>query len=87
MTTLITRVTTGDKFIWHRPNGPDTPVYVEVTRVARDGSWADIHCSTWCSFWTKRQRMPLPAGCRPFRWTSKDLDREAGTIANQDGAR
>lgn len=77
MTALITKVKTGDKFIWRHDDAPDVPVYVEVTRVARDGSWADIHCHTWGGFWTKRQRMPLPAGCRSHQWTSEDLDRQA----------
>ena len=37
---------------------PDFPLYqqifIEVTRVARDGSWVDIACHTWAVRWTKR---------------------------------
>ncbi len=66
----------GDQFVWRHDDEPEKPVYIEVTRVARDGSWADIRCCTWAVAWTKRQPLPLPEGCRPRRWTRGDLDRD-----------
>lgn len=34
-----------------------------VRRVARDGSWADLHCSQPNgSYWSKRQPLPFPDG-------------------------
>lgn len=38
---------------------------IEVTRVARDGAWADIHVYQGAtgSDWTKRQPLPFP-----FSW-------------------
>lgn len=47
--------TKGDKFIWN------DGVCVEITRVAKDQTWADLRC--WTSInvsWTKRQTLPLP---------------------------
>jgi hypothetical protein len=48
----------GDRFRWHE-------VHVEVLRVARDGSWADIYCNanpdSAATGWTKRQPLPFPA--------------------------
>jgi hypothetical protein len=36
-------------------------VHLVVTRVARDGSWADVQCRSGEHTWTKRQPLPLPA--------------------------
>lgn len=49
-------------------------VFIEVTRVARDGSWADLRCCTWAVMWTKRQPLPLPEGTCGFYWTQRHLD-------------
>lgn len=53
---------------------PDSPlhqrIFIEVTRVARDGSWVDIACHTWAVRWTKR--MPaetLGETARRFHWS------------------
>lgn len=49
-----------DKYEW-------MGVTMEVTRVAKDGSWADFLCSragaqvTAPSTWPKRHKLPLPA--------------------------
>ena len=44
----------GDRFTW---NG----CLITVLRVARDETWADIHCKTFVGAgWTKRQPLPLP---------------------------
>jgi hypothetical protein len=68
----------GDKFVWHGgPGQSSNPVYIEVTRVARDGSWADIWCGIGSKSWTKRQRLPLPPGTEPKEWTRQDLLRTA----------
>lgn len=55
----------GDRFLW---NGD---VAVIVTRVARDGTWADMSCrfvlggKPWGKPWTKRHALPLPPAYRP----------------------
>ena len=52
----ISSVEKGDRLDW-------SGVAVEVTRVARDGSWADVRCTHPVDgTWTKRQQLPLPAG-------------------------
>jgi hypothetical protein len=55
-------------------------VYVEVTRVAKNGTWADIRCYTWASSWAKRQPLPLPPDTTVYAWTITDL------IRDRDGA-
>lgn len=67
----------GDRYIWRHPATPETPVYIEIVRVARDGSWADIRCCTWAVMWTKRQPLPLPEHTSPYAWSEKDLDADA----------
>lgn len=54
-------------------------VFIEVQRVARDGSWADLFACTWAVAWRKRQ--PLKRGCLPFpaerfEWDRSDLSRQ-----------
>lgn len=60
---LVIQVSKGDRFIWNGAEETDTiPVQVEVIRVARDESWADIFCTVnGISFWSKRQQLPFPA--------------------------
>lgn len=48
------------------------PVLVKVTRVARDGSWADLWCTDGHRTWGKRQPLPLPEGLTPREWTTAD---------------
>lgn len=43
----------GDMFIQHG-GGARWPLFVKVTRVARDGTWCDIRCFTWAVTWAKR---------------------------------
>lgn len=52
-------VTKGDLLIAYPEERLAHRVVIEVTRVARDGSWADIVCSTWAVQWRKRQPLPL----------------------------
>jgi hypothetical protein len=60
----VNAVQKGDRFIWGDENHP-AAVQVTITRVARDGSWADILCTTGgATFWSKRQRLPFPATFR-----------------------
>lgn len=60
----------GEEYIAYADRRPAERVFIRVTRVARDGSWADIVCMTWAVLWRKRQ--PLKDGtipyavCRPF---------------------
>jgi hypothetical protein len=46
----------GDRFV--QQGDARWPMFIEVTRVARAGSWCDIRCYTWAVMWTKR----LPEG-------------------------
>lgn len=67
----------GDRF---RAYGDSrTPHFIEVTRMARDGSWADIRVYTWAVTWAKR--MPI-SGIRNLldakvfaraEWTHDDI--------------
>lgn len=50
-------VAKGDRLDW---NG----VTVVVTRMAKDGTWADIRCDDGELSWSKRQPLPLPAGTK-----------------------
>jgi hypothetical protein len=63
----------GDRFVAYGDHAPQARYYVEVTRVARDGTWADIRVCNCYVMWTKRQKLPLPA-CEPYDWTQADLD-------------
>lgn len=51
MTERLT-VRKGDRFV--QQGDARWPLFIEVTRVARDGSWCDIRCCTWAVMWTKR---------------------------------
>lgn len=51
----ISDVQAGDRFWWNA-------VAIRVKRVAKDGSWADIHCRDGAVEWTKRQKLPMPEG-------------------------
>lgn len=73
---LISKVAKGERLTWRHDDDPDHPVYIEVTRVARDGTWADIRCHTFADSWSKRQPLPLPQGVRRRRWSRDDLDRD-----------
>ena len=68
----------GDLLVAYPNERPCRRVYIYVTRVARDGSWADIQCGTWAVMWTKRQ--PLIDGAFhanaqtvPCQWDETDL--------------
>jgi hypothetical protein len=51
----------GDRFVFRTPAVPDQPVQITVTRVARNGSWADIVCTPPAGApWRKRQQLPMP---------------------------
>ena len=60
-------VRANDFFIWSTDDGDGAAkvVQVRVIRVARDASWADIHCQDGTRFWTKRQPLPFPDSFRP----------------------
>lgn len=50
-------VTKGDNYTWR------DEVAVQVTRVAKDGSWADLYCEVMGNIgggWAKRMPLPLP---------------------------
>ncbi len=69
----------GDRFIAYADRRPAERLFVEVTRVARDGTWADIRVCTWAVMWTKRQPVLLggwPPESVPREWTMDDLDEQ-----------
>jgi hypothetical protein len=53
MTARLALPVKGDNYDW---NG----IRVLVTRVARDGTWADITAVSNLTVWTKRQPLPFP---------------------------
>lgn len=71
----------GDQFVQKHPDAR-WPLFIEVTRVARDGSWCDIRVLTWATAWTKRMPEGLqgdmanpksPLYCEPKAWTWQDV--------------
>lgn len=66
----------GQRFRAYPAYRPADRVFLEVLRVARDRSWADIFACTWAVAWRKRQslrrgRLPYPA--ERFDWDRSDL--------------
>jgi len=62
---LDERVRKGDRYVY----GDDSkPYFIEVTRVARDQSWADIRVCNWAVMWTKRQPLPVPGRREDWTW-------------------
>lgn len=55
MSDRISTVKRGEHFRWEG-------VRMVVTRVAKDGTWADIACASGDMQWRKRQRLPMPLG-------------------------
>ncbi len=52
----IKTVVKGNRLIWNQ-------VKIEVMRVAKDDTWADLYCTgPTGDTWTKRQALPLPEG-------------------------
>jgi hypothetical protein len=43
----------GDRFVQQHPEAW-WPLFIKVTRVAKDGSWVDIRVFTWAASWAKR---------------------------------
>jgi hypothetical protein len=82
MTTRISAVKKGDLLVWRSDN--QDSVYIRVTRVAADQSWADIRCFMWAVSWSKRQKLPLPASTSRYSWSQADLDRDAAQALAQD---
>jgi hypothetical protein len=65
----------GDRFIAYGDHKPSARLYLEVTRVAKDRTWADIRVCNCYVMWTKRQKLPLPESV-PYNWTMDDIDRQ-----------
>ena len=63
----------GQRFRGYPASPPAHRVFIEVLRVARDRSWADIFVCTWAVAWRKRQ--PLRRGRLPFPAERLDWDR------------
>lgn len=74
----MTALAKGMRFVAYPDLRPASRFYIEVTRVAKDGTWADIRVQTWAVMWTKRQPTndsELPAS-RPYEWTVHDLAKQ-----------
>lgn len=66
----------GDRFVAGSERRPADRLFIEVTRVAVDNTWADIKVCNWAVMWTKRQKLEgerLP-GAVPLRWDRRDID-------------
>ena len=68
----------GDRFVAYPNHRLAERLFIEVTRVARDGTWADISCQTWAVRWTKRQQLHngiLPSS-ELYEWTALDFAKQ-----------
>jgi hypothetical protein len=72
---MAAQVKRGDRLIAYPDAAPKSRLFVEVTRVAKDGTWADIKVCNCFVMWTKRQRLPLPE-CVAYAWTMEDIDQQ-----------
>ena len=69
----------GDRLVAYPDQRPAHRLFIEVTRVAKDGTWADIRVCTWAVMWTKRQTLDehgLPPESRDGAWDQRDLDEQ-----------
>lgn len=48
--------------------------FIEITRVARDGSWADIRWCNWACMTTGRIKLPLPESALRRDWTLDEVE-------------
>lgn len=69
----------GDRYIAYPSSRACQRLYITVTRVAKDGSWADINVRTRAVMWTKR--MKLTNGAIP---DSVRADWDAGDLIDQE---
>lgn len=69
----------GDRWVANPDERPKSRLFIQVNRVAKDGTWADISVMTWAVLWRKRQKLS-PDGClpmaRPGEWDRRDLDEQ-----------
>jgi hypothetical protein len=79
MTNEPLSISRGDRLVAYADHPPRSRLYIEVTRVAKDRTWADIRVCNCYVMWTKRQRLDerrLPPASEPYRWDQRDLDRQ-----------
>lgn len=70
----------GDRLIAYPNARPRGRFYIEVTRVAKDRTWADIRVCNCYVMWTKRQKLDdrgLPPASELCYWDQTDLDAQA----------
>jgi hypothetical protein len=69
----------GDRFVANGKRSARQRLYIEVTRVAKDRTWADIRVCNCYVMWTKRQplddRGMLPSAERCY-WDERDIDQQ-----------
>jgi hypothetical protein len=75
MSTLVKK---GDRLVVYADRRPAERLFIEVTRVATDGTWADIRVCTWAVMWTKRQKLHdgLPPAAVHQHWDALELDEQ-----------
>jgi hypothetical protein len=69
----------GDQLVAYGDRRPCERLYLTVTRVAKDGTWADIRVQTWAVMWTKRQQLAadgLPPASVLQPWGQSDMERQ-----------
>lgn len=64
----------GVRLVAYADRRPSERIYITVSRVARDGTWADVKCHTWAVQWGKRMSADaLLSTCKRQDWNDHDL--------------
>jgi len=70
----------GDRFGAYQDEPIRRRLFIEITRVAKDGTWADIRVCNCFVMWTKRQKLDargMPPASEPMAWDQTHLDQQA----------
>lgn len=73
----------GDRFVMPHPDADKSPWFIEVTRVSKAGTWADIRVLNWAVMWTKRMPEGIPADWKRQSWTMTDVDAYVPALARK----
>lgn len=69
----------GDRLVAYGASRPRSHLFIEVTRVAKDGKWADMKVCNCFVMWTKRQQLDargLPPAALLQHWDQRDLNEQ-----------
>ena len=75
----VGRLQRGDRLVAFQDRPLREWLFIEVNRVAKDGTWADLSVLTWAVMWKKRQKLDergLPPQAEMFEWDDSHLDRQ-----------